>query len=114
MANQKAMNADIICISGGKIGHINSSMNYNPDILKHENIVMVAGLNIINLGDTPESERQQIFHHLKETGKFMKEQVKSNLEKKLFLVAPVPAPVKDATKIANITEMMRQINANKW
>ena len=32
MANQKAMNADIICISGGKIGHINNSMNYNPDI----------------------------------------------------------------------------------
>ena len=27
MANHKAMNADIICISGGKIGHINNSMN---------------------------------------------------------------------------------------
>ena len=83
MANQKAMNADIICISGGKIGHINSSMNYNPDILKYDNIVMIAGLNNIDLGDTPESERQQIFHQLKETGTFMKEQVKSNPKKKV-------------------------------
>ena len=56
MANQKAMNADIICISGGKIGHINNSMNYNQDILKYDNIVMIAGLNNIDLGDTPESE----------------------------------------------------------
>ena len=84
MANQKAMNADIICISGGKIGHINDSMNYNPDILKYDNIVMIAGLNNIDLGDTPESERQQIFHQLKETGKFMKEQVKSNPKKSCF------------------------------
>ena len=53
MENQKAMNPDIICISGGK-GGINNSMNYNPDILKYDNIVMVAGLNSIDLGDTPE------------------------------------------------------------
>ena len=42
---------------------------------------MVAGLNNIDLGDTPENERQQIFHQVKETGKFMKEQVKSNPKK---------------------------------
>ena len=84
MKNQKAMNADIICISGGKIGHINNSMNYNPDILIYDDIVMIAGLNNIDLGDTPESERQQIFHQLKETGKFMKEQVKSNPKKSCF------------------------------
>ena len=84
MANQKAMNADIICISGGKIGHIQNSMNYKPGILKYDNIVMVAGLNNIDLRDTCENERQQIFHRMKETGKFMKEQVKSNPKKKLF------------------------------
>ena len=112
MANQKAMNAGIICISGGKIGHINNSMNYNPDILKYDNIVMIAGLNSIDLGDTPESERQQIFDQLKETGKFMKEEVKSNPTKKLFLVAPVPEPIEDATKIGDITEMMRQMQTN--
>ena len=33
MANQRAMNADIICILGGTIGHINNSMNYNPSPL---------------------------------------------------------------------------------
>ena len=112
MANQKAMNADIICISGGRIGHINNSMNYNPDILKYDNIVMVAGLNNIDLGDTPENERQHVFHQLKETGKSMKGQVKRNPKKKLFLVAPVPAPVKDATKIGDIMEMMRQMQTN--
>ena len=109
------MNADIICISGGKRNHINNLMNYNPDILKYDNIVMVAGLNNIELEDTPESERQQMFHQLKETVKFIKEQVKRNPKKRLFLVAPVPAPVKDATKIGNIKEMMRrkQTNGNK-
>ena len=30
----------------------------------------------------------------------------------MFLVAPVPAPVKDATKIGDITEMMRQMQTN--
>ena len=30
----------------------------------------------------------------------------------MFLVAPVPAPVKDATKIGYITEMMRQMQTN--
>ena len=59
-------------------------MSHNPDILKHGNIIMVAGLNNIDLGDTRESERQQIFHQLKETGKFMKEHFKSNPKKKLF------------------------------
>ena len=42
----------------------------------------------------------------------MEEQVKRNPKKKLFLVAPVPAPVKDATKIGDITETMRQMQAN--
>ena len=32
IANQKALNADIICVSGGNIGDINNSVNYNPDI----------------------------------------------------------------------------------
>ena len=84
MANHKAMNADIISILESKIGHINNSMNYNSDIFKYDNIVMAAGLNNIDLGDTHETERQQIFHQLKETVKFMKEQVNSNPKKKLF------------------------------
>ena len=73
---------------------------------------MVAGFNNIDLGDTPESDRQQIFHKLKETGKFMKEHAESNSKKKLFLVAPVLAPVKDSTKIGDIMEMMRQMQTN--
>ena len=42
----------------------------------------------------------------------MKEQVKSNPNRKLFLVSPIPAPVKDATEIEDARKIMRHIQEN--
>ena len=35
-------NADIVCIPGGKLGHLVNSMNYNEKILNYDNYVIVG------------------------------------------------------------------------
>ena len=62
-------NADIVCIPGGKLGHLVNSMNYNEKILKYDNYVIVGGLNNIDKGEDKDVERTQIFKQLNDLGK---------------------------------------------
>ena len=57
-------NADIVCIPGGKLGHLVNSINYNEKILNYDNYVIVGGLNNIDRGEDKDVERTQIFKHL--------------------------------------------------
>ena len=36
-ADENKLNADIICVPGGKLGHLANSLNYNGKILKYDN-----------------------------------------------------------------------------
>ena len=62
-------NADIVCIPGGKLGHLVNSMNYNEKNLNYDNYVIVGGLNDIDRGDDKDVERTHIFKQLNSLGK---------------------------------------------
>ena len=83
-------NADIVCISGGKIGHLVNSLNYNEKMLKYDNYVFVGGLNNIDRGESKETERVQTYKQLMEFGKAVKDtdDVDSDEKKTVFLVPP--------------------------
>ena len=105
-------NADIVCIPGGKLGHLVNSMNYNEKILNYDNYVIVGGLNNIDRGEDKDVERTQIFKQLNDLGKGVREILGTDDKKKLYLVAPVKAPSKDPVKIGDITEMMKNMEIN--
>ena len=77
------MNADVICIPAGKIGHITHSINFNRNIMNYDNIIVVAGLNNIDNGmeDNKDQERQYSINQLKELGQLLKDQLNSNPDK---------------------------------
>ena len=91
------MNADVICIPGGKIGHITHSINFNRNIMNYDNIVAVIGLNNVDNGmdDSKDQERQYSINQQEELGQLLKDQLNSNPDKKLYLVTPILAPSKD-------------------
>eukprot|EP00112_Aurelia_sp_Birch-Aquarium-sp1_P002792 Seg1309.2 transcript_id=Seg1309.2/GoldUCD/mRNA.D3Y31 product="hypothetical protein" protein_id=Seg1309.2/GoldUCD/D3Y31 len=62
---------DIVCISGGKIGHLVNSLSYNEKMLKYDNDVFVGGLTNIDRGESKETERVQLL----EVGKAVKDMV---------------------------------------
>ena len=55
-------NADIVCIPGGKLGHLVNSMNYNEKILNYDNHVIVGGLKNIDRREDKDVERTQILN----------------------------------------------------
>ena len=77
LTNEKAMNAVVICIPGGKIGHITHSINFNRNIINYDNIVVVAGLNNIDNGmeDNKGQGHQYSINQLKELGQLLKDKV---------------------------------------
>ena len=62
-------NADIVCIPGGKLGHLVNSMNYN------------AGLN--NIDRRKDKDVERIFKHLNDFGKGVREILGTDDKKKL-------------------------------
>ena len=111
-ANENKLNADIICVPGGKLGHLVNSLNYNEKILKYDDYVIMGGLNNVDNGLTKDTERSQVFKQLNELGKAVREILDGDEKKKLFLVAPINAPSKDPVKISDTTEMMRNMEVN--
>ena len=105
-------NADIVCIPGGKLGHLVNSMYYNEKSLNYDNYVIVGGLNNIDRGEDKDVERTQIFKQLNDLGKGVREILGTDDKKKLYLVASVKAPSKDPVKIGDITEIMKSMEIN--
>ena len=111
-ADENKLNADIICVPGGKLGHLVNSLNYNEKILKYDNYVTVGGLNNVDNGLSKDTERSQVFKQLNELGKAVREILGGDEKKRLFLVAPINAPSKDPMKTSDTTEMMRNMEVN--
>eukprot|EP00112_Aurelia_sp_Birch-Aquarium-sp1_P003920 Seg1444.4 transcript_id=Seg1444.4/GoldUCD/mRNA.D3Y31 product="hypothetical protein" protein_id=Seg1444.4/GoldUCD/D3Y31 len=105
-------NADIVCISGGKIGHLVNSLSYNEKMLKYDNYVFVGGLNNIDRGESKETERAQTYKQLLEVGKAVKDIVDADEKKTFYLVPPINAPSKDPIKIKDTTELMKNMEIN--
>ena len=111
-ADETKLNADIICVPGGKLGHLVNSLNYNEKIVKYDNYVIVGGLNNVDSRLSKHTERSQVFKQLNELRKAVRETLEGNEKKKLFLVAPINAPSKDPVTISDTTEMMRNMEVN--
>ena len=107
LTNQLALNADVICIPGGQIGHLANSLNYNQQLLNYENVIMVGGLNNIDNGvENKDIERNLIFKQLAELGNIIKEQATTNNKMKFYFVTPIKAPSKTPVKLGDVAEMM--------
>ena len=68
-ADENELNADIICVPGGKLGHLVNSLNYNEKILKYDNYVIVGGLNNVDNVLSKDTERSQVLKQLNELGR---------------------------------------------
>ena len=49
-ADENKLNADIICVPRGKLGHLVNSLTYDEKILKYDNYAIVGGLNNSKIG----------------------------------------------------------------
>ena len=47
MVNQDSLNADVIAVPGGKLGHLANSIAWNKKVPKYDNIVIIGGTNNI-------------------------------------------------------------------
>ena len=69
-------------------------MNHNEKNLNYDNYVIVGGLNNIDRGEDKDVERTLIFKQLNGLGKGVREILGTDDKKKLYLVAPIQAPIK--------------------
>ena len=80
--------------------------------MKYDSHLIVGGLNDVDNGLSKDTERSQVFKNLNELGKAVKEILDGDEKKKLFLVAPINAPSKNAVTISGTIEIMQNMEVN--
>ena len=48
MLDEKKLNADVVSVPGGKIGHLANSLNWNKKLVKYDIVVIIGGTNNVH------------------------------------------------------------------